>query len=173
MLHERPPPGRTWWSRFWAPARRASRCDVPGLRKPLGAFRIGDARGAYEIFSGEGSRHNPGRWHKTGQPMIYASEHYSTAMLEKLVRLGEMPPNHPTVEDLVWERYLVEEYAPGIAIRCEDGDVVVLGPGAPAKPLGEQQRRGICRAWRLVGWAWALPIRGLVWALRAATGWPR
>lgn len=30
--------------------------------------------------------------------MIYASEGYSTAMLEKLVRLGEMPPNQRFVE---------------------------------------------------------------------------
>jgi RES domain-containing protein len=57
------------------------------------AYRIGDKDGAYPIFSGEGSRETPGRWNELGQPMIYAAEHYSTAMLEKLVRLGEMPPN--------------------------------------------------------------------------------
>jgi len=30
--------------------------------------------------------------------MLYASEHYSTAMLEKLVRLGEMPPRQHFIE---------------------------------------------------------------------------
>ena len=62
------------------------------------AYRIGDKDGAYPIFSGEGSRDTPGRWNDLGQAMIYTSEHYSTAMLEKLVRLGEMPPNQHFVE---------------------------------------------------------------------------
>lgn len=62
------------------------------------AYRIGDINGAYPIFSGEGSRETPGRWNDFGQPMIYASEHYSTAMLEKLVRLGEMPPSQHFIE---------------------------------------------------------------------------
>lgn len=52
----------------------------------------------YDIFSGESSRLYPGRWNKKGQAMIYTSERYSTAMLEKLVRLGEMPPNQRYVE---------------------------------------------------------------------------
>src|SRR5690606_24465888 len=35
-----------------------------------------------------------GRWHEAGAAVIYAAEHYSTAMLEKLVHHeGEMPPN--------------------------------------------------------------------------------
>lgn len=61
-------------------------------------YRIGDKDGALPIFSGEGSRDTPGRWNDLGQPMIYTSEHYSTALLEKLVRLGEMPPNQHFVE---------------------------------------------------------------------------
>lgn len=35
---------------------------------------------------------------RVGQETIYASEHYSTALLEKLVRTGEMPPNRYFVE---------------------------------------------------------------------------
>ena len=98
MSPKNQPQEQTWSSRFLVPAKPASRCEVPGLGRPLSAFRIGDTDGAYDIFSGEGSRLNLGRWHKTGQPMMYASEHYSTAMLEKLVRLGEMPPNQRYVE---------------------------------------------------------------------------
>jgi len=79
-------------------ARPVLRSEVPGLRGLLRAFRIGDANSAYDIFSGEGSRVYPGRWNKKGQAMIYTSERYSTAMLEKLVRLGEMPPNQRYVE---------------------------------------------------------------------------
>jgi len=58
----------------------------------LRAFRIGDGAGDFPVFSGEGARRFPGRWNSGGQAMIYACEHYSTAMLEKLVRLGQMPP---------------------------------------------------------------------------------
>jgi RES domain-containing protein len=58
------------------------------------AFRIGDAAGTYPIFDAGGAKLAPGRWHKPEHPVIYSSEHYSTAMLEKLVHAtGVMPPN--------------------------------------------------------------------------------
>ena len=64
------------------------------LDRILTAYRIGDPAGAYLIFDAAGSKLYPGRWNKAGSPMIYASEHYSTAMLEKLVHgNGHMPPN--------------------------------------------------------------------------------
>ncbi len=60
----------------------------------LSCFRIGDPDGAFPIYDSEGSRLYPGRWNTPASPMIYTSEHYSTAMLEKLVHLnGLMPPN--------------------------------------------------------------------------------
>lgn len=69
------------------------------LDRVLGAFRIGDPEGLYPIFDAEGSRISPGRWNTSASPMIYASEHYSTAMLEKLVGgMGEMPPDQHFVE---------------------------------------------------------------------------
>ncbi|RCK40563.1 hypothetical protein TH25_24490 [Thalassospira profundimaris] len=56
------------------------------------AYRIGDPAGIYPVFSAEGARLFAGRWHDVGQPVIYTSEHYSTAMLEKLVHFnGEIP----------------------------------------------------------------------------------
>ncbi|WP_142846165.1 RES family NAD+ phosphorylase [Telmatospirillum sp. J64-1] len=64
------------------------------LNEPLTAYRIGDPEGAYPIWSPEGAKRMQGRWHKTGAAVIYASERYSTAMLEKLVHYnGLMPPN--------------------------------------------------------------------------------
>jgi RES domain-containing protein len=64
------------------------------LDRVLVCYRIGDPEGAYPIFDATGSRLYPGRWNTPGSPMIYASEHYSTAMLEKLVNgSGELPPN--------------------------------------------------------------------------------
>jgi RES domain-containing protein len=41
----------------------------------------------------------PGRWNMAGSPMIDTSEHYSTAVLEKLVHgNGHMPPNQHWIE---------------------------------------------------------------------------
>lgn len=60
----------------------------------LTCFRIGDPAGAFPIYDSEGSRLFPGRWNTPASPIIYTSEHYSTAMLEKLVHLnGVLPPN--------------------------------------------------------------------------------
>jgi RES domain-containing protein len=56
------------------------------------AYRIGDPKGSYPIYSVEGARRVSGRWHRKGQEVIYASQHYSTALLEKLVRYsGGLP----------------------------------------------------------------------------------
>jgi RES domain-containing protein len=62
------------------------------LDRILTAFRIGDPDGAYPIFDATGSRLSPGRWNTMNSPMIYASEHYSTAMLEILVNAGRRLP---------------------------------------------------------------------------------
>ena len=41
----------------------------------------------------------PGRWNDAETPVIYAAEHYSTAMLEKLVHnSGVMPPNQHVIQ---------------------------------------------------------------------------
>lgn len=68
------------------------------LAGPLRAYRIGDGKGDYAVFNAEGAKLAVGRWNTTGQAVIYASEHYSTAMLEKLVLLGEIPPNQHYIE---------------------------------------------------------------------------
>lgn len=71
----------------------------------LTCFRIGDPTGVCPIYDTEGARLFPGRWNTETSPIIYASEHYSTAMLEKLVHANSLlPPNqhyiritiHPT-----------------------------------------------------------------------------
>jgi RES domain-containing protein len=60
----------------------------------LTAFRIGDPDGVYPIYDSEGARLYPGRWNMPASPVIYTSEHYSTAMLEKLVHANRLlPPN--------------------------------------------------------------------------------
>jgi RES domain-containing protein len=69
------------------------------LDRTLLCFRIGDPGGAHPIFDATGSTIAPGRWNTTGNPIIYSSEHYSTALLEKLVHgSGRLPPNQHYIE---------------------------------------------------------------------------
>jgi RES domain-containing protein len=63
------------------------------LDRTLTSYRIGDPRGQFPIFDATGSTISPGRWNSTACPVLYSSEHYSTAMLEKLVHgSGRIPP---------------------------------------------------------------------------------
>jgi len=69
------------------------------LNRVVTAYRIGDPNGQYPIFDATGSTINPGRWNSVSCPVLYTSEHYSTAMLEKLVHgSGRMPPNQHFVK---------------------------------------------------------------------------
>jgi RES domain-containing protein len=64
------------------------------LDRTLVCYRIGDPRGEFPTYDARGSRLLPGRWNGADTPVIYACEHYSTAMLEKLARgSGSLPPN--------------------------------------------------------------------------------
>ena len=69
------------------------------LPEAIRAFRIGDADGRFPIWSTEGAMQVAGRWHDLGEEVIYASEHYSTALLEKLAYCnGVLPANQHFVE---------------------------------------------------------------------------
>lgn len=69
------------------------------LDRVLTCFRIGDPDGRHPIFDATGSTLFPGRWNTTGTPVLYTSEHYATAMLEKLVHgSGRLPPNQHFIE---------------------------------------------------------------------------
>lgn len=72
---------------------------TPVLRKATRAYRIGDPDGRFPVWSTEGARLLGARWYDVGEEVIYASEHYSTALLEKLVYCnGVLPPNQHFVE---------------------------------------------------------------------------
>lgn len=72
---------------------------VRTLSEPRVVWRIGDPDGRFPIYSEEGARRHEGRWHAKGQDVIYTSEHYGTAMLEKLVHYnGILPPNQHFIE---------------------------------------------------------------------------
>lgn len=62
------------------------------LDRVLTCYRIGDPAGHYPIFDATGSTVYPGRWNTAACPILYTSEHCSTAMLEKLAHgSGHMP----------------------------------------------------------------------------------
>ena len=63
------------------------------LKEPMRAYRIGDPKGKFPIFSAEGTARQEGRWHAKGQAVIYASNTYSTAMLEKLAHFNGVLPD--------------------------------------------------------------------------------
>lgn len=73
--------------------------SAQALDRVLRCFRIGDPNGVFPIFDARGSAIEPGRWNKADSPIIYASEHYSTAILEKLVDGSrKIPPNQHFIE---------------------------------------------------------------------------
>ena len=99
------------------------------LSETITAFRIGDPNGEYPIWSDGSARTCSGRWHEAGASVIYASQHYSTAMLEKLVHYdGEMPPN---------QHFLEITIPAGTSYEVANADLI---PGC-ADPAGETTRR--------------------------------
>ena len=57
------------------------------------AYRIGDPQGRFPIWSTRGARRTAGRWHEAGAEVIYASENYSTALLEALAHWNGILPS--------------------------------------------------------------------------------
>lgn len=64
------------------------------LDRTVICYRIGDPDGDFPVYDAAGAALYPGRWNDADTPVIYAGEHYSTAMLEKLAQGSErLPPN--------------------------------------------------------------------------------
>ncbi len=111
------------------------------LDRVLTSYRIGDPHGTYPIFDATGSTLNPGRWNTPASPMIYTSEHYSTAMLEKLVHgSGQLPPG---------QHYVAVTIPNGISYEVLDTAALpdwYLESCATSKPFGQvwqQQKRSL------------------------------
>jgi RES domain-containing protein len=108
------------------------------LDRVLKCYRIGDPDGQYPIFDATGSKLFPGRWNTASSAMIYTSEHYSTAMLEKLVHgSGCLPPNQHFVE-ITLPNGVSYEYVTPAHLPGWDEET-----GATSKKFGEQwQQQG-------------------------------
>lgn len=65
---------------------------MPRTDRVLTCYRVGDPDGQFPIYDAEGARLYPGRWNTHMSPIIYTSEHYSTAILEKLVHANLVMP---------------------------------------------------------------------------------
>ena len=103
------------------------------LDRTLKAYRIGDPAGTYPIFDATGSTIAPGRWNTQGSPIIYSSERYSTALLEKLVHgSGRLPPNQHYVEITIPRGTSYEMFSPP---ALPGWDAM---PAAASKAFGER-----------------------------------
>ena len=47
------------------------------------------AKRKYPVFDGTGAALEGARWNSPGRLLVYCSEHYATAILEKLIHAGE------------------------------------------------------------------------------------
>jgi RES domain-containing protein len=105
------------------------------LDRILSGYRIGDPNGEHPIYSSAGSKLFPGRWNDSDHPVIYASEHYSTAMLEKLTHgSGRLPPNQHFIEIAI---------PPGVSYEVVTKDLL---PGWEAKDCAAARAYGV--KWR-------------------------
>jgi RES domain-containing protein len=118
----------------------------------LTCYRIGDPAGAFPIYDAEGARLYPGRWNTPTSPLIYTSEHYSTALLEKLVHANlVMPANQHfiviTIPNGVSYEMFQTAAHPGWDSRSEDicksfaqqwydekRSALLIVPSIPARP---------------------------------------
>src|SRR3546814_14782263 len=79
----------------------------------LYSYRIGDPAGKYPIYDDEGARMFPGRWNTTNSPILYSSEHYATALLEKLAHFnGVLPGNQHYIRITIPPGISYEEFPP-------------------------------------------------------------
>lgn len=87
------------------------------------AYRIGDPQGEWPIWDDGGARRVAGRWHEAGCPVIYASRHYSTAMLEKLAHYqGILPAGQHYIEVAIPEGVSYEVMNPDLLPGWADRD---------------------------------------------------
>jgi RES domain-containing protein len=75
-------------------------------------FRLAKRR--YPIYDGSGAALEGARWNSPGRLLIYASEHYATAILEKLVHAGrtQLPGAHHAAAIDIPEDLMVERFDP-------------------------------------------------------------
>lgn len=116
------------------------------------AYRLAKRR--YPVFDGSGAALEGARWNSPGRVLVYASEHYATALLEKLVHAGRtgLPGAHHAAEIRIPDDLALEVFDPGrypgwetedSAIARTYGDewhaqartAVLVVPSLPGQPI--------------------------------------
>jgi RES domain-containing protein len=84
-------------------------------KQGFGAYRIGSS--AHPLLDGSGAAaSDDARWNSKGRYVIYASEHYATALLEKAAQLNSIK----VPRTLVWVRINIPAGTTMEEIRLED-----------------------------------------------------
>jgi RES domain-containing protein len=72
------------------------------------------AKRRYPVFDGSGAALEGARWNSPGRLLVYTSEHYATALLEKLVHAGrtQLPGAHHAAAIEIPDDLPIEEFDP-------------------------------------------------------------
>ena len=72
------------------------------------------AKRRYPVYDGSGAALEGARWNSPGRTLIYASEHYATAILEKVVHAGrtQLPGAHHAAEIGIPDDLRIERFDP-------------------------------------------------------------
>jgi RES domain-containing protein len=92
------------------------------------------AKRRYPVYDGSGAALEGARWNSPGRVLIYASEHYATAILEKLVHAGRtrLPGAHHAAEIAIPDDLLIERFNPAATPGWETED------SAAAREYGDE-----------------------------------
>jgi RES domain-containing protein len=116
------------------------------------AYRVAKKR--HPVYDASGSVLYGGRWSSKGRAVIYAAEHYATAILEKLVHAGrlELPGPHHAAAIFIPDNVRIERFDPAAhpgwerpdsAVARDYGDAwfaarrtpVLAVPSVPGQPM--------------------------------------
>jgi RES domain-containing protein len=88
----------------------------------------------YPVYDGSGAALEGARWNSPGRMLIYASEHYATAILEKLVHAGrtQLPGAHHAASIDIPDDLDTELFDPRAALGWEAED------SASARAYGDE-----------------------------------
>jgi RES domain-containing protein len=88
----------------------------------------------YPIYDGSGAALEGARWNSPGRALIYASEHYATAVLEKLVHAGraQLPGAHHAAAIEIPDDVSTEVFDPAEAAGWDAED------SGPARTYGDE-----------------------------------
>ena len=91
------------------------------------------AKRRYPVYDGTGAALEGARWNSPGRVLVYASEHYATALLEKLVHAGRtsLPGAHHAAAITIPDDLSSELFDPDAVPGWEQED------SAPAREYGD------------------------------------